>query len=59
VLVKSSVVKVLSQPVIDFVLNKNISVIVRRNVAKSFNHVLSQSSRCLRDEIVEAVRGQL
>jgi hypothetical protein len=57
--VKTSVVKLLSQPVIDLVLNKSTSVLERRNVAKLFNHILSRSSRLIREETVEAVRGQL
>jgi hypothetical protein len=58
-LVKSSIVKVLSQPIIGLILNKNVSVLERRNVAKSFNHILSQSSRFIREEVVQVIRGQL
>ena len=56
---KNTMVKALSTSMIDFILNSNILLILRRNVAKIFNNILSGSSRNLRMEISVAVRGQL
>jgi hypothetical protein len=58
-LVKNSIVKVLSQPVIGLVLSKNVSVLECRNVTKLFNHILAQSSRFIREEVVKVIRDQL
>lgn len=51
--------KVLSQPVIDIVLKKNVSVQERRHIVKSFSHVLSRSSRFLREQTVKSIHDQL
>jgi hypothetical protein len=52
-------VKVLSRSVIDLVLNSNVSVHERKNVAKSFNQILCQSSRFIRKEVAKVIHGQL
>jgi hypothetical protein len=52
-------VKVLSRSIIGLVLNRNVSVLERRNVTKSFNHILCQSSRFIRKEVAEVIHDQL
>lgn len=56
---KNSIVKELSQPVVDIVLKKSISVLERRHIIKLFNHILSQSSQFLREQTVKTVHDQL
>ncbi|PSN42649.1 hypothetical protein C0J52_08674 [Blattella germanica] len=48
---KNTMIKILSTPVIDLILKDNIHLLLRRNIIKMFNSVLSGSSLSLRSKI--------
>ncbi|KAJ4441439.1 hypothetical protein ANN_11294 [Periplaneta americana] len=57
--VKTSVVKILSQPILKITLNEIIPVTERRNIIDSFSVILSHSSRIIRREIAHTLHHQL
>ncbi|KAJ9573868.1 hypothetical protein L9F63_008728, partial [Diploptera punctata] len=57
--VKNTMVKALSTSIINFILNNDINLILRRNASKILNKVLVGSNRNLRMQISVAIRGQL